>query len=52
VFALAEAQIMLATMMQRYTLAIEDKRPVLPVGRLTVQPSHAPMFTLERTSLS
>jgi cytochrome P450 len=48
VFALAEAQIMLATILQRYTLAIESKRPVMPVGRLTVQPSYAPMFRLER----
>ena len=48
VFALAEAQIMLATVLHRYTLAIESKRPVMPVGRLTVQPSHAPMFRLER----
>jgi cytochrome P450 len=48
VFALAEAQIMLATVLQRYTLAIESKRPVMPVGRLTIQPSHAPMFRLER----
>jgi len=47
-FALAEAQIMLATVLQRYTLAIESKRPVMPVGRLTVQPSYAPMFRLER----
>jgi cytochrome P450 len=48
VFALAEAEIMLATVLQRYTLAIEDRRPVMPVGRLTIQPSHAPLFTLER----
>jgi cytochrome P450 len=48
VFALSEAQIMLATVLQRYTLAIESKRPVMPVGRLTIQPSHAPMFKLER----
>jgi len=27
---------------------IEDGRPVMPVGRLTIQPSHAPMFKLER----
>jgi hypothetical protein len=39
---------MLATVLQRYTLAIEGKRPVMPVGRLTIQPSHAPMFKLER----
>ena len=47
-FALAEAQIMLAAVLQRYTLAIEGKRPVMPVGRLSIQPNHAPMFTLER----
>jgi hypothetical protein len=33
---------------QRYSLAIESKHPVMPVGRLTTQPSYAPMFTLER----
>jgi cytochrome P450 len=49
VFALAEAQIMLATMLHRYTLAIESQRPVMPVARLTIQPSYAPMFKLERT---
>jgi cytochrome P450 len=48
VFALSEAQIMLATVLERYTLAIESRRPVMPVGRLTIQPSHAPMFKLER----
>jgi cytochrome P450 len=48
VFALAEAQIMLATMLRRYTLTIESKRPVMPVGRLTIQPSYAPMFKLDR----
>lgn len=48
VFALAEAQIMLATVLHRYTLAIESQRPVMPVARLTIQPSYAPMFKLER----
>jgi len=28
---------MLATVLQRYTLAIESKRPVMPVGRLTIR---------------
>ena len=46
VFALAEAQIMLATVLARFTLAVDGTRPVLPVGRLTIQPSHAPMFRL------
>ena len=47
-FALAEAQIMLATLLQRYALTIESNRPVMPVGRLTIQPSYAAMFRLER----
>lgn len=46
-FALSEAQIVLATILQRYALTIESKRPVKPVGRLTIQPDHAPMFKLE-----
>jgi cytochrome P450 len=49
VFALAEAQIMLATALERYTLAIKSRRPVMLVSRPTIQPSYAPMFTLERT---
>lgn len=52
VFALAEAQIMLATILERYTLAIEGTRPVLPVGRLTIVPSYSPMFRVERAPLS
>jgi cytochrome P450 len=47
VFALAEAQIVLATLLQRYRLTLETSRPVFPVGRLTVQPSYAPNFMLE-----
>jgi cytochrome P450 len=49
-FALAEAQIMLATILERHTLAIEGKRPVMPVGRLTILPDHTPVFRLERKS--
>lgn len=48
VFALAEAQIMLATLLRRHTLSLDDPRPVLPVGRLTIQPSHSPAFTIAR----
>ena len=46
-FALAEAQIMLATLLQRYAITIADRRPVMPVGRLTILASHTPMFNLE-----
>ncbi len=49
VFALAEAQIILATVLHRYKLAIEGKRPVMPVGRLTILPDHTPRFSLDRT---
>ncbi len=49
IFALAEAQIMLATVLQKYTLSIESKQPVMPVGRLTIQPSDAPLFKLTET---
>ena len=49
VFALSEAQITLATVLWHYNLAIESKRPVVPIGRPTIQPSYAPMFKLERT---
>jgi cytochrome P450 len=48
VFALSEAQIMLATLLRRYTVATESKRPVMPVGRLTILPSYTPIFRLER----
>ena len=47
VFAVAEAQIMLAALLRRYKLTFIDDRPVLPVGRLTTQPSHAPLFALD-----
>jgi cytochrome P450 len=47
-FALFEAQIVLATMLHRYAFTIEDERPVMPVGRLTIQPSYSPMFRLEK----
>jgi cytochrome P450 len=48
VFALSEAQIMLATLLHRFTLTTESKRPVMPVGRLTILASYVPTFKLER----
>ena len=51
VFALSEAQIMLATLLKRYSLSIESKRPIMPIGRLTIQPSHAPLFRLKDARL-
>jgi len=47
-FALAEAQMMLAMLLQRYELRLpRDDRPVLPIGRRTILPSYQPMFGLE-----
>ncbi|MEQ1754928.1 MAG: cytochrome P450 [Micropepsaceae bacterium] len=44
-FALAEAQIVLAHLLQRYGLGT-GARPVMPVGRVTTEPDHEPMFGL------
>jgi cytochrome P450 len=47
-FALSEAQIILATLLQRYAISTDSARPVMPVGRLTILPSYTPLFGLER----
>ena len=47
-FAMCEAQIMLAKLLNRYRISCNDARPVLPVARVTTEPSFAPQFRLER----
>jgi len=47
-FAMAEAQIIMATLLRRYRIIRTDSRPVLPVSRVTIEPSFTPMFRLER----
>jgi cytochrome P450 len=47
-FALAEAQIVLAHFLARFSVALADRKPVLPVGAVTIRPSREPMFKLER----
>jgi cytochrome P450 len=47
-FAMAEAQIMLATLLSRFKIALDDPRSVLPVATVTTAPSHEPLFQLER----
>ncbi len=47
-FALAEAQIVLASVLQRFSLRLADTRPVLPVAQVTTAPSHEPDFILEK----
>jgi cytochrome P450 len=46
-FALAEAQIVLAHLLARYRISVAGNRPVIPVGRVTTEPDHEPMFRLE-----
>jgi len=45
-FALTEATLVLATLVQNFRLTVETTRPVLPVGVITTQPDHSPPFTL------
>lgn len=45
-FALAEAQIILATLLARFEIALADDRPVIPVASITLGPDHEPDFTL------
>jgi cytochrome P450 len=47
-FAMCEAQIVLATLLNRYRISSDDPRPVLPVARVTIEPSFAPTFRLEK----
>jgi len=45
-FALAEATLVLATLIQRFEVTLADDRPVLPVGVVTTQPDHPAPFRL------
>jgi cytochrome P450 len=45
-FAMAEAQILLATLLSRHHIQLDDHRPVLPVGLITTVPSHEPQYAL------
>jgi cytochrome P450 len=46
-FALAEAQIVLATLLSHFKMTLDDRRAVMPVGTVTVAPCHEPRFQLE-----
>ena len=46
-FALSEAQIVMARLLSRHNISLRDARPVLPVGRVTIEPSYEPLFRLE-----
>jgi cytochrome P450 len=45
-FALTEAVLVLAMLLQRFEIALEDPRPVLPVAIVTTQPDHPATFRL------
>ena len=45
-FALAEATLVLALMIQEFEVRIDDPAPVLPVAIVTTQPNHPPIFRL------
>lgn len=45
-FAMAEAQILLATLLERYWIEIIDRRPVMPTGLVTTKPDYEPTFAL------
>ena len=46
-FALSEAQIVMAQLFSRYRISLPDARPVLPVGRVTIEPTYEPLFRLD-----
>jgi cytochrome P450 len=45
-FALAEAQILMASLLNGRGFGLVDTRPVLPIGRITTVPSYEPRFSL------
>lgn len=45
-FALAEAQIILASLLTRFEISMASERPVLPIASITLGPDHEPAFNL------
>jgi unspecific monooxygenase len=45
-FALVEATLALAKIVGVFRIALIDEQPVMPVGVVTTQPDHSPMFTV------
>jgi unspecific monooxygenase len=50
-FAMAEAVLVLASVVQRFHIALDDARPVMPVAIVTTQPDHAPLFRMTRRTI-
>jgi cytochrome P450 len=47
-FALTEATLMLAALIQAFRVDVDRHRPALPLAVVTTRPDHAPAFRLER----
>jgi len=45
-FALVEATLALARLIRAFRIELPDKTPVMPVGVVTTQPDHSPMFAV------
>jgi cytochrome P450 len=45
-FALAEATLVLGALVRAFAVTLTDRRPIVPVGTITTQPDHAPLFRL------
>ena len=46
-FALSEAEMVMAQLLSRYRISLPGAPPVLPVGRVTTEPSYEPFFRLD-----
>ena len=46
-FALTEATLVVATMVKAFHIERADDQPVMPVGIVTTQPDHPPLFRLQ-----
>ena len=46
-FALLEAEMVMAQLLSCYAISLPVARPVLPVGRVTIEPSYEPLFRLQ-----
>ncbi|MFZ4605769.1 MAG: cytochrome P450 [Caulobacter sp.] len=49
-FSIAEASIVLATLLERFEISLDDDRTVLPTGAVTTVPGIEPWFRLENTA--
>jgi cytochrome P450 len=48
-FAMTEAEMVLASLLGRYSIGLDSRRRVLPVANVTTRPSFEPTFSLERS---